>query len=178
MPVEFAFADDVKTWPAEGVRVADQQRWGHAWEAMQTGWEPVDLGDGDRCNGFAMAYLGSFAAIYASDGAVWLQIGERSWNAETILRVEQVNERPTSAMYRLVFVDGRSETVRFRMPADVALQRDIDPTSDEIASETDDLMKVFPYVAQDGWSAAPDTHVPNWVASVRDIWTAGIDHGP
>ena len=75
------------------------------------------------------------------------------------------------------FIDGPPAKVSLRMPASVVSHRLIDPTYDEIASWADDIVKVFPYVAADGWTAG-DTSVQAWVARVLPLWTSGVKHGP
>lgn len=64
-----------------------------------------------------------------------------------------------------------------RMPNTVVMQRLVDPTYDEIDSWSDDVMKLFPYLASDGWTAT-DEDVPSWARRVLPLWTSGVKHGP
>lgn len=75
--------------PSAGTLVGDQQHCGHGWAAAQDGWRPVRFEAGQRCIGFGMEYRNLFAAVYASNGVVWLQTGSRAWDTSAINRVVQ-----------------------------------------------------------------------------------------
>lgn len=171
----FAAIDSAR--PDLGVVVGNQQRLGHAWQATAQGWQPVVLKEGQRCNGFAMAYVRDFAAVYASGGTVWLQVGDRAWDASKIVRVTQDHERADSVAYSVQTVNGERDRITLKMPPAVAEFRVIDPTYDEIASLADDIMKTFPYVASDGWTAGK-ADVQAWVGRVLPMWQSGITHEP
>lgn len=162
--------------PAEGTTVANLDRWGTAWQASARRWEGVELEPGQTCNGSAMQYPGLFVAVYASTGRVWLQAGPTTWDASNVERVQQLSETLNAASYELQFADGARTTVELKMPPDVCEIRSIDPTYDEIDSLGDDIMKTFPYVATDGWTAGGTMR--GFLANVLPLWASGFRHGP
>lgn len=163
--------------PSAGTRVADQQHWGHGWVAAQNEWRPVRFEAGQRCNGFGMEYRNLFAAAYASNGVVWLQAGSRAWDTSAINRVVQRYDYARTSCYELHLANGESALVKLHMPNPVAMRRLVDPIYDEIASWSDDIMKLFPYLASDGWTAS-DEDVQSWARRVLSLWTSGVKHGP
>ena len=58
-------------------------------------------------------------------------------------------------------------------PRQVKLVRVLDASHDEIASWDEDVMKVLPYTAADGWRSNRET-VADWAARVRPLWRDGI----
>jgi hypothetical protein len=158
-----------------GVVVADQQRWGWAWIATDSGWQSQQLDPGARCHGVGMLYPRLFSALYAAGGSLWLRAGPRLWDVAQIQTVMQQHERPWTASYELLFRNGQRTSVQLKMPAAVAVQRLIDRTYDEIDSWADDIMKILPYVAADGWRSSVQD-VNSWVRRVLPIWEQGFTH--
>lgn len=98
-------------------------------------------------------------------------------NVDTIRDVRQVKETRGKAVYELVLADGGRERVEIRFPASVRAIRMIDPTHDEIDSWSEDIMKVLPYTASDGWRADPREDIASWKARVLPLWRSGISSG-
>lgn len=121
-----------------------------------------------------MPYPKPFSAAFVHDGRVWLQLGRQRFDAATISRVWQLRETVRLAQYRMDMRDGSATTVTIRFPPAVAVVRAIDPTHDEIDSWSEDVMKLLPYTAADGWTADPNVDIANWVERVRPIWLSGI----
>lgn len=160
---------------APGVVVADMQRWGFGWRAGHSGWIYERLNEGTVCHGSGMRYPTQLAAVYAFESTVWLQMGDRVWDASTIAGVRQVKATRRSASYQVTFADGATKRVRYRFPASVVAHRLIDPTYDEIDSWSDDIMKLFPYTAADGWQSSEED-IETWVPRVVQLWSSGFRH--
>jgi hypothetical protein len=122
-----------------------------------------------------MLYPRLFSALYAAGGSIWLRAGPRIWDVAEIQTVTQQHERLRTASYELLFQGGERASVQLTMSAAVVAHRLIDPTYDEIDSWADDIMKVLPYVAADGWRSSVDD-VASWVRRVLPIWEAGFEH--
>jgi hypothetical protein len=122
-----------------------------------------------------MRYPGLFTALYAAGGSIWLRVGPRIWDVIQIQAVTQQHERIRTACYELLFQDGERASVRLKMPAAVVAHRLIDPSYDEIDSWADDIMKVLPYVAADGWRSSVDD-MTSWVRRVLPTWHEGFEH--
>lgn len=170
-----AFPYEQAADPRPGTVVANLQRWGRGWVADTHRWEPIRLDSGQLCNGFAMEYGRTFAAVFTCHATVWMHLGERAWDCTDVVRVIQRSESVRTSSYDLVFADGGQEQVTLRMPAEVVAHRLIDPTYDELDSSSDDIMKLLPYVATDGWRA-DDADVQAWVRRVQPLWESGIKH--
>lgn len=88
--------------------------------------------------------------------------------------MKQEREGIKRARYTVSFNDGSSHSVMIKFPPTVALFRVIDPTHDEIESWSEDIMKMLPYTAADGWRADPTSQVADWAARVLPMWTSGV----
>jgi hypothetical protein len=159
---------------AIGVRVADLQRWGYAWQGSDAGWIAERIHDADRCYGFGMKYPKTFAALFSASGTVWLQLGRRTWDVADISAVVQTYERLRKAHYDIVLRDGSSIQITIRFPAAVVALRLIDPTYDEIASLSDDIMKILPYTSPEDHEPTED--IATWLSRVGPLWDQGIRH--
>lgn len=184
VPPTIAFADPPGA-PPDGVRVGDEQRYGHAWIATGEGWQPIVLAPGEAVNGFAMTYRNGFGALYAAAGTVWLQFGARGWNCADLVEVVQQSDRADASSYRLTFVSGAAVDIELVMPEDVAWQRRVDPTYDAIDAMADDLLTLLPFSLPAGvgarpfdWLAGGAEPVATWRTRVARSWAAGVGHGP
>ena len=54
--------------PTDGLRVGNQQHWGHGWRVSRGNWVPARFSPGETVSGFANAYGRRLAALYADDG--------------------------------------------------------------------------------------------------------------
>lgn len=114
---------------------------------------------------------GGFNAVFALDDEVWLQVEARRWRASDIRRVELVDEQLRQARYRLTLHDGAQHEVVVRYPLTQLLNRVLDTTYDEIASWSDDIMKLLPYSNGDWPPGAAD--VAEWAAEIGPRWSKG-----
>ena len=131
------------------------------------------------CHGFGLPYPKPFSAAFAYDNRLWLQVGKERWSVSDIRSVRQTKETARSASYQLEFQSGATIDVMVRFPSAVVAMRILDPTHDEIDSWSEDIIKLLPYTAADGWQADPDQNVTSWASRVLSHWTAGIrSHGP
>lgn len=155
------------------VPVLDLSRHRRVWLLSVAGRDAIPATDEPLCHGIGLPYPRPFSAAFVHEGELWLQVGRRRWDVRTIREVRQVKETARLAEYAIAMNDGSLEHVTIRFPGTVAAMRVIDPTHDEIDSWSEDIMKVLPYTAADGWSAGePD--VAAWAARVTPMWGSGL----
>lgn len=130
------------------------------------------------CHGYGMPNPRPFSAVFAYGGRLWLQVGKRRWDVEDILSVEQEKDGFKRATYDIRLRDGSHNEVTIKFPLSVAVLRLVDPTRDEIDSWSEDIMKMLPYTAADGWRSSPSEGVAEWAARTLPKWAAGFDAVP
>lgn len=153
------------------VPVLDLARYGRVWLLAADGTATPAPGV-ERVHGFGLPWPKPFSAVYADSGGMWLRVGGRVWDVAVIERVRQVKDGPGRAVYALDLTDGTAEPVVISFPLDVRVARLTDPTHDEIESWTEDVMKLLPYTARDGWSSSQET-VAEFAARVLPLWREG-----
>lgn len=162
---------------AERVPVYDIGRHRRAWLLSVEGRDAVRADGLPTCHGFGAPYPKPFSAVFVHAGCLWLQVGKHRWDVANIVDVRQDYERIKKAKYTLAFRDGSRHSVTVKFPASVAAFRILDPTHDEIESWSEDIMKMLPYAAADGWRADPATSVAEWAARVTPMWESGVRLG-
>ena len=115
-----------------------------------------------------------FSAVFAHEGRLWLQVGRRRWDVDDIQAVEQLHDGVREAQYRLHLRTGETEDLTVHFPARTRVLRVLDPTHDEIDSWDEDILKVFPYTAADGWTSDPSRTVAQFAAEVLPLWSSGL----
>lgn len=160
--------------PDDVVPVLDLSQYGQVWLIDVAGREASPGNEESLCRGIGLPYPKPFSAVFLHTERIWLQVGPDRWDAEDIVRVLQTRETVRGASYELHMTDGSINVIEIRLPPSVAAFRLIDPTHDEIESWSEDIMKVLPYTAADGWTADPDENVASWVARVKSLWRTGI----
>lgn len=125
------------------------------------------------CHGFGASYPEPFSAVFVHDDRLWLQIGVRRWDVADISDVRQAKDGVRQAEYVLGLSCGARDTVRIPFPPMVSAFRIADPAHDELDSLSEDIMKLLPYTAVDGWRSSADT-VAGWAARVKSMWAGGI----
>jgi hypothetical protein len=158
----------------ERIPVCDLGRYGRAWLLSIDGRDAVPADGQPLCHGFGLPFPKPFSAAFVYAGRVWLQVGKQRWDVARIRAVKQEREGIKRARYTVSFNDGSSHSVMIKFPPTVALFRVIDPTHDEIESWSEDIMKMLPYTAADGWRADPTSQVADWAARVLPMWTSGV----
>lgn len=138
------------------------------------GQDAVQASTETTCHGFGLPHPKPFSAAFAFEGRVWLQVGAQRWDIARIHHVQQVEESARTARYRLEFRDGSAVSVVVRFPAEVALWRVLDPTHDEIDSWSEDIIKMLPYTAADGWTSGGSDDIASWAARVLPLWSTGL----
>lgn len=159
------------------VPVSDLSRHGRVWLVPLAEGNPVQSGEKVTCHGVCLPYPPPISAVFVHDDHVWLQIGTRRWDVDTILGVRQIIETPRRSAYELALSDGTKDQVEIRFPGSVRVMRTIDPTRDEIDSWSEDIMKTLPYTAADDWKADPSEDIASWKERVLPLWRSGISPG-
>ena len=179
---DFGFASNIPA-PPSGLRIGDLQRSGFGWIAGQGGWRRTAIGADELVHGFAVGYPDpGLGALYAADGTVWLQAGERGWDCADLVEVRQRSDENASASYGLVLRDGAEDRVTLTMSPGAEWQRRVDPVYDELDSWFDDIMKTFPYRPKPSvrrpfdWMGADDRDLADWRAATYETWSAGLRH--
>jgi len=160
------------------VPVSDMSRYGRVWLVSMPDGKAVVGNDSVTCHGVGLPYPRPISAVFVHHDRVWLQVGLRRWDVDTISDVRQISETSGKAIYELVLSAGEREFVEIRFPPSVRTMRTIDPTHDEIDSWSEDIMKVLPYTASDGWKADPREDITSWKARVLPLWRSGISARP
>lgn len=153
------------------VPVLDLAREGLVWLLARDG-TATPAPNAERAHGLGLPWPEPFSAVYVDGDTVRLRVGHRTWDVATIVRVRQLEDGPVRAVYALELTNGTAEPVVIAFPPDVRAARLTDPTHDEIASWTEDVMKVLPYTARDGWSSSGET-VAEFAARVLPLWREG-----
>lgn len=160
--------------PEGRVPVLDLGRHRRVWLLSVDGRDAVKDGAAQVCHGLGTSYPTPFSAVFVNDGRLWLQVGEKRWDVADIVDVLQEADGARRAEYTLTLRDGTRETVTIKFPGSVAAARILDPTHDEIDSWEEDIMKMLPYTAADGWRSEGTGSVADWAARVTPVWTQGI----
>jgi len=163
--------------PGDQVPVRDLSRHGRVWLVSARDGSAVIGEAGVACHGVCLPYPRPISAVYVHNNRVWLRVGRRKWDLDTISYVRQVTDTRSKAIYELVLSDGQHDQVEIRFPMSVRTMRTIDRTHDEIDSWSEDIMKTLPYAAPDGWKAEPSEDVAAWRARILPLWRAGISSG-
>ena len=156
------------------VPVFDIGRRRRGWLLSVDGRDVIKADHVSTCHGFGAPYPKPFSAVFVHDARLWLQVGMSRWDVADIIEVRQDYERVRKARYTLTFGDGTRQSVTVRFPVSVVLFRILDPTYDEIESWSEDIMKMLPYTAPDGWRADPTQTIADWSAHVLPMWRTGI----
>lgn len=156
------------------VPVLDIGRRRRVWLLSVDGRDAVEAAAVPICHGFGAPYPKPFSAVFVNDGRLWLQVGTRRWDVADIVQVGQETGGIRQAKYGLDLRDGSRDTVIIKFPTSVSALRVIDPTHDEIESWSEDIMKMLPYTAADGWRSAGSGTVADWAARVTPAWTGGV----
>jgi len=156
------------------ISILDLTRHRRVWLLAVDGRDAIEAEGEPLCHGFGAPYPKPFSAAFVHDERLWLQVGTQRWDVADIQAVDQEKETIRYAKYLIRLTDGSQQRVVIKFPAGVAALRAIDPTHDEIDSWSEDVMKLLPYTAADGWSADGPTDVAAWAARVLPMWSSGL----
>jgi hypothetical protein len=156
---------------AERIPISDLSAYRKVWLLAADGRDVVPGDAGATCRGFGLPYPEPFSAVFAHAGRMWLQVGLQRWDLSSAVGIQQLSDRIADSSYLITFGDGQAAEITVHFPAEVARVRAADPTYDEIDSTSDDIMKLLPYRAVDGWTAG-DGDVQAWAERIYALWSA------
>lgn len=156
-----------------GIPVLDLAVRDRIWLLSQRGRSAVTTQQDMPCHGFGLPYPEPFSAVFTNDGRMWLQVGNRRWDVAEIAAVKLIAEDSTAAEYLVDFTGGSSEPVTITFPEDVARWRRLDPVHDEFDAVSEDIMRLLPYRAPDGWIRGEEG-IATWATRMTAFWSAGI----
>lgn len=156
-----------------GIPVLDLAVRGRVWLLSENGRSAVPAEGEMPCHGFGLPYPEPFSAVFAYSGRMWLQVGERRWDVADITAVRLVSESAAAAEYVVEFADRPPEPIEIAFPDDVARWRRLEPVRDEFDAVSEDIMRLLPYQAPDGWVLGEDD-IATWATRMTAFWSAGI----
>lgn len=156
------------------IPISDMSAYRKVWLLAVDGRDVTPGDTGRACHGFGLPHPGPFSAVYAHDGRMWLQVGNQRWDLTGATGIQQLEDSIVRSRYQIAFQDRPAAEITVQFPLEVAHIRKIDPTYDEIDSTSDDIMKILPYRAVDGWTAG-DADIKAWAGRVYPLWSVGIE---